>query len=121
MTIEQVADRLTVLCSQGKFEQAQRELYAAGAVSLEPENAAEMGMPVRTEGLAAIMEKGKHWAEYVEEFHGSNITGPIIAGDHFSIAFSMDITYKGKPRKTDAEVCVYQVKDGKIVKEQFFY
>ncbi len=121
MTIEQVADRLVALCSQGKFEQAQRELYAADAISIEPDNAAEMGMAVRTEGLSAIMEKGKHWQEWVEQFYGSSITGPVIAGNHFSIAFSMDIQYKGKTRQTDNEICVYQVKDGKIVKEQFFY
>ncbi len=121
MTIEQVADRLVALCSQGKFTEAQQELYAADAVSIEPDKAAEMGMAVRTEGLAAIIEKGKHWAEWVEHFYGSTIGGPVIAGDHFAIAFSMDIQYKGKDRQTDAEVCVYQVRDGKVVKEQFFY
>ena len=121
MTIEQVADRLIALASQGKFEQAQRELFAADAVSIEPDHAVDMGMTVRTEGLPAIIEKGKHWQAYVEQFFGSNITGPVIAGDHFSIAFSMDIKYQGRDRQTDAEICVYQVKNGKVVKEQFFY
>ena len=121
MTIEQVAARLVALCSEGKFSQAQRELYAADAVSIEPDKASEMGMAVRTEGLPAIIEKGEHWTSYVEQFYGSTIGGPVIAGDHFSIAFSMDIQYKGRDRQTDAEICVYQVRDGKVVKEQFFY
>jgi len=33
----------------------------------------------------------------------------------------MDITYKGMPRMNDSEICVYNVVDGKIVSEQFFY
>jgi predicted ester cyclase len=44
-----------------------------------------------------------------------------VAGDYFSIAWMMDITMKGQGRVKMEEVCVYKVKDGKIVWEQFFY
>jgi len=40
MTTEQIAARLAELCRQGQFEDAQKELYAENAVSIEPE-----GMP----------------------------------------------------------------------------
>jgi hypothetical protein len=33
----------------------------------------------------------------------------------------MDMTIKGRGRNRMAELAVYQVKDGKIVKDQFFY
>jgi hypothetical protein len=33
----------------------------------------------------------------------------------------MDVTYKGQGRSMMSEVCVYEVKDGKIVTETFFY
>jgi hypothetical protein len=34
---------------------------------------------------------------------------------------SIDATMKGMGRQVLDEVCVYEVKDGKIVQEQFFY
>jgi hypothetical protein len=34
---------------------------------------------------------------------------------------SFDATFKGGGRTKMDEICVYEVKDGKIVKEQFFY
>jgi hypothetical protein len=33
----------------------------------------------------------------------------------------MDVTMKGQDRAKMDEIVVYEVKDGKIVKEQFFY
>jgi hypothetical protein len=33
----------------------------------------------------------------------------------------MDVTMKGQGRSKMDEIAVYEVKDGKIVKEQFFY
>jgi hypothetical protein len=32
----------------------------------------------------------------------------------------MDVTMKGQERSKIAEICVYEVKDGKIISEQFF-
>jgi hypothetical protein len=34
---------------------------------------------------------------------------------------TMDATFKGRGRVNMEEICVYQVKDGKVVREQFFY
>lgn len=34
---------------------------------------------------------------------------------------TMDITMKGMGRFTMEEICVYEVNDGKIVREDFFY
>lgn len=36
MNTQQIAARLTELCRQGKFEAAQKELFAEDAVSIEP-------------------------------------------------------------------------------------
>jgi hypothetical protein len=33
----------------------------------------------------------------------------------------MDVTMKGRGRMNLEEICVYQVKDGKIVREEFFF
>ncbi len=117
MTTQEVADRLVELCRMGQLEQAQKELYANNAVSIEPK-----GSPMEiTEGFDGITEKGKQFASMLEAFHGSDISNPVVAGDHFSIAWTMDATMKGEPRQKMEEICVYEVKDGKIVKEQFFF
>jgi len=119
MSTKEIANKWAEYCQTGQWEKAQEELYAKNSVSLEMEGA--QGLPQRVEGLEAIMSKGQQWNQMVEEFHGMEIEGPIVAGDHFSATMKMDITMKGQPRKVDEEVAIFRVKDGKIVSEQFFY
>jgi len=42
-----------------------------------------------------------------------------VAGSSFACTMHMDVTMKGQGRMDMTELCVYQVKDGKIVSEQF--
>jgi hypothetical protein len=56
----------------------------------------------------------------VEEMHGGSVSEPLVAENTFAFVMSMDMTMKGKGRMNVGELCVYQVKDGKIVSEQFF-
>ncbi|MEL6867801.1 MAG: nuclear transport factor 2 family protein [Bacteroidota bacterium] len=118
MTTQEVANQLVNYCRQGQYEKAQEELYADHAVSIEPKGAQG---PERTEGIAGIKAKGEQWAAMVEEIHGAEITDPIVAANFFSCAMRNDITFKGQGRMTIEEVCVYEVDNGKIVKEQFFF
>ena len=46
---------------------------------------------------------------------------PIVADDFFSCYMKMDATFKEGGRQSMEEICLYQVKDGKIVQEEFFY
>lgn len=117
MTTEQIAKRLAELCSQGEFETAQKELFADDAVSIEAFESADF--PKETKGLEAIIEKGHHFNSMVEEMHGGSVSEPLIAGNSFAVLMSMDMTMKGKDRMSMSELCVYQVKDGKIVSESF--
>jgi hypothetical protein len=57
----------------------------------------------------------------VEEMHGGYCSAPQVAGKHFSVAMGMDCTMKGMGRQKMDEIALYEVNDGKIVKEQFFY
>ena len=120
MNTEQVAKRLVELCREGKYEQAQDELYAQDAVSVEMEGAPGDG-PGKVKGLDAIREKGRKWQESIETIHGGSVGDPIVAGDWFSVPMGIDATYKGMGRMDMKEICVYQVRDGKIAHEQFFY
>jgi len=119
MTTQEIAAKWAEYCRTGQMDKAQAELYDNNCVSLEMEGA--QGFPYRVEGMEAIKQKGERWNEMVEAFHGVEIEGPIVAGDHFTASMKMDITMKGQPRKIDEEVGMFRVKDGKIVCEQFFY
>lgn len=119
METRDIAQRLAELCREGKFEQAQRELYADHAVSIEPKE--WPGGPQTVEGLPNIIAKGDQFQNMVETYHGGYVSDPVVAGNFISLGLGMDITMKGQERQNMEEVCVYEVQGGKIVKEQFFY
>ena len=119
MTTQQVADKLVQLCSQGKFEEATKELYAQDIVSMEA--AAPPGQSRETKGLDGVLKKGEWWATN-HEVHSAKVEGPLVAGSHFAVAFKLDVTFKPKSQRFQLEeVAVYKVQDGKIVYEEFFY
>jgi hypothetical protein len=118
MTTQEVANRLSELFKQGKWMEAQEELFSNDAVSIEPPHA--QGLQT-VDGLDAIRKKGQQFSEMVEEMHGGWSGEPIVGGNHIAVAMGMDVTMKGAGRMKMEEVCVYEVKDGKVVKEQFFY
>src|SRR5574337_75021 len=120
MNTEAVAKRLVELCRKGEHEQAQRELYAPDAVSIEMPGA-PAGALGDTQGLEAIYEKGRQFAAMVEAVHASSVSEPVVAGNWFSVSMAMDVTFRGRGRVQMTEICVYQVRDGKVVREQFFY
>ena len=118
MSTQDIANRLVELCRTGQFEQCYTELFDTENIeSIEPDGA----MMPYTKGLQALQEKGKVWNEMVEEMHSAEVSDPIVAGSHFSCTMKNDVTFKERGRMTIEEVCVYEVKDGKVVKEQFFY
>jgi ketosteroid isomerase-like protein len=120
MNTETIARRLVELCRQGKYEQVQDELYADDAVSIEMDGLPP-DMPRDTRGLEAIREKGRQFNATIEAMHGGSVGDPIVTGNWFSLVMTMDATFKERGRVDMREICVYQVRDGKIVREQFFY
>ena len=119
MTIPQIAHRLAELCNLADFDTAQKELFAEDAISIEPESSTMFDK--ETKGLDAILKKGEKFKSLVEEIHGCGASDPIVAGNAIAMSINMDVTMKGKERSTMSEICLYQVKDGKIVSEQFFW
>ncbi|WP_180539635.1 nuclear transport factor 2 family protein [Nevskia soli] len=119
MTIKEVADRIVELCSEGKFDQAIDELYGADIVSVEA--AAPPGGSRETKGLEGVKGKAEWWTSN-HEVHSSKVEGPLVAGSHFAVTFKMDVTFKPQSKRFQMEeVAVYEVDNGKIVYEQFFY
>ena len=118
MTTQEVADKLVAYMRAGQMHEAQTELYADDIVCIEPEG--NMA-PHITKGKAAVAEKGRQFAEMIEERFGGSCSDPVVGGRYFSIFMSLDASMKGMGRQLLDEICVYEVKDGKIVFEQFFY
>ena len=118
MTTQEVADKFMEMAHHGKYNEIQDELYAENCVSIEPANSPGLN---NVEGLNAIKEKGKKFNEAIEEMHGGYTGNAIVAGNHFAVTMGMDATMKGTGRMKMDEVAVYEVKDGKIIKEQFFF
>jgi len=117
MPTVEIANRLVELCRKGDFETAHDELYARDAVSIEAHATPDFEKEVH--GLDAIKEKGRKWSSMVEENHGGEVSDPLLADNSFAVTMTMDITMKGRGRMKMTELCIYHVKDGKVVSEQF--
>jgi len=117
MTTQEVADRFDELAQQGKFDEIQEELFDENVKSVEPSHSNWQTV----QGLDKVREKAKQWQDMVEEMHGGYTNKAQVAGNFFVCTMGMDVTIKGQPRMKVDEVAVYEVKDGKIVLEQFFF
>src|ERR1700712_106682 len=108
MKTNEIADRLVALCREGKFENAQKELFADNAVSIEgrPSPAFEK----ETKGLAAIIEKGHKFQSMIEKLYELTVSAPLVAGDSIACTMGMDVKMKGQERMKMSELCGYEVK-----------
>jgi hypothetical protein len=117
MKTKEIATKLVQLCRQGKFDVAQKELFSKEAVSIEPHETPAFSK--ETKGLNAILQKGEKWNSMVEKQNGLTVSEPLIAGDSFALTMHMDVVMKDRGPVDMTELCVYHVKDGKIVSEEF--
>ncbi len=119
MNAYEVGKKLVELCQAHKNLEAIDQLYAKDVVSVE---AAQFpGMQRETTGLEGVRAKSVQWASD-NEVHSGSTEGPWPHDDKFIVRFSYDVTNKpsGQRRKMD-EAALFTVKDGKIVREEFFY
>lgn len=117
MSTQKIAEKLVQHCREGKNVDAIEDFYADNIVSHEVK-----GSPHElTEGKEAVLAKNQQWYNSVDTIHSIEISDPVVAGNFFSVAMMMDVTYKEHGRMKMDEVAVYEVKDEEIVFEQFFY
>lgn len=119
MNTMEIAKKLVTLCKEGRNADAVNTLFSDDAVSVEA--GAPPGGQREFKGLAAIKAKGEWWMAN-HEIHSANVTGPWPHDERFVVGFQYDVTNKpsGKRMKMD-EVGLYTIKNGKIVREEFFY
>ncbi|WP_413294489.1 SnoaL-like domain-containing protein [Bdellovibrio sp. HCB185ZH] len=114
-----VGKKLVEFCKSNKVVDAINELYGKDIESREAFETPDM--PAESRGIENALKKNKQWEETME-VHSSQIDGPYPLGDRFAVHFKYDATDKRTQKKwAMEEVGVYTVKDGKIVKEEFFY
>lgn len=118
MTIQEIAARFYELAKQEKWFEIQDELFADNVKSVDPQNSPYFPY---AEGKAAVRKKGEDFVSRIEAVHKAVTTEPIVAGHHFVVGRDKDITVQGHGRIQINQIMLYEVKDGKIVSEQFFY
>jgi ketosteroid isomerase-like protein len=118
-TTAAVANELVALCREGKNMDAINKLYSPDIVSIE-----SMGneqMPAEMKGIEAIRGKNQWWVDS-HEVHAATANGPYVGGDQFAVHYIYDVTFKPtSKRMAMKEMALYTVKDGKVVREEFFY
>ena len=117
-TIHEVAARFNELAQQEKWFEIQDELFADNVRSIEPAGAKDLP---NAEGKENVRKKGEDWVKRIEAVHKLHTTEPVVGSNHFAVAREMDIAVQGLGRLQMNEIMLYEVKDGEIVSEQFFY
>ena len=119
MNTQEIGQKYVALCKEGRGEECLDALFAKDAISVEA--VAQNGADRTAKGLDALHGKSKWWREN-NTLHKAEIFGPYPNDDRFAVRFLYDITNKGSgKRMTMDEVGLFTVKDGRIVKEEFFY
>jgi len=118
MTTQEVAARFNELAQQEKWFEIQDEFFADNVRSIDPPNSTYFKY---AEGKVPVRKKGEEFVKKIQEVHRRYTTHPVISGNHFAVGRNVDITVEGFGRVKIDEIMLYEVKDGEIVLEQFFY
>ncbi|SDB27377.1 hypothetical protein SAMN03097699_0436 [Flavobacteriaceae bacterium MAR_2010_188] len=117
METKDIAEKWASMCKEGKNLDFINEYYSDNVSSREMPG---MSNEVTT-GKQNVWNKNKEWLESVEEVHDEYIGDPVVADKHFTSKMVYDVTFKKRGRQKLEEIGVYQVENGKIASEQFFY
>ncbi|HEX7903621.1 MAG TPA: SnoaL-like domain-containing protein [Chitinophagaceae bacterium] len=118
MTTQEVAARFNVLAQQEKWFEIQDEFFADNVKSIDPPNSPYFGY---AEGKSSVRKKGEDFVKRIEAVHRAYTTEPLVTGNYFAVGREKDITVQGLGRIQINEIMLYEVKEGQIVLEQFFY
>jgi hypothetical protein len=114
-TIHEIANGLKEMLSEQKFVQAYQLLYSDDAESIDPLNTS--GQPLK--GLTTLLEREKDFLSRAT-IKKISLSDPIIAGSYFTMSLQMSFDVQEQDHMEVNELCVYKVKNGKIISQQFF-
>lgn len=111
-----IGQSLVSMFNEGKFKEIEEAYWSSDVVSVEG-----YGVNMAWHGRAKVEEKNAGWmADHV--IHGASAQGPYVGASGFAVKFQMDVETKSTgQRQVMEEVGVYDVRDGKIVREEFMY
>ena len=115
-TIHEIANGLKERLSEQKFVEAYQLLFSEDAESIDPLNTS--GQPLK--GLDTLLDREKDFLSRVTTIHKISLSEPVIAGSYFTLSLKMSFEVKDQGHMEVEEICVYKVKDGKIISQQFF-
>jgi hypothetical protein len=118
MTTAEVASRFNELAREEKWFEIQEELFAENVRSVEPSDSRFLE---NAEGKVPVRLKGEAWVRRVTAAHRLHTTPPVVGGNYFTVGREVDITVDGHGRIQINQIMLYEVKNGEIVLEQFFY
>jgi ketosteroid isomerase-like protein len=119
MSLTELAKDFVDLCRHNENLEAIRRYYSDDIVSVESAGSPEA--PAEMNGIDPVRKKNQWWVDN-HEIHSAEINGPFIGDNRFAVEFIYDFTHKpsGKRMKM-GEMALYTVRDGKVVREHFYY
>jgi hypothetical protein len=115
-TIHEIANQLKELVGEQKFVDAYEQLFSEDAESIDPLNTS--GQPLK--GLATLLAREKDFLSRITAIQKITLSEPIIAGSYFTLSLKMSFDVEGQGQTDIEEICLYKVKNGKIISQQFF-
>ncbi|PIB38652.1 nuclear transport factor 2 family protein [Maribacter sp. 4G9] len=117
MTNQEVANKLVSLLREGKFNEVYDELFHPDAHHIEPQSEYFADL----KGVEAIKAKDAAMSEHLEGVESMEVGDAIIASKHIAIPYKLTAKLKDGNQMSLDELIVYELSDGKILSEQFFY
>ncbi|MFM9839243.1 MAG: SnoaL-like domain-containing protein [Cyclobacteriaceae bacterium] len=115
--IHLIANRLVQLVREKKFIEAQQELFSTDAINQEPDKLKDRSVS----GLDSILKKEMRFNASIKEWNSLEVSDPLVADDFFSIQLKMEIILRNDQKVALNEIGVYEVRNGKIISERFYF
>lgn len=118
ITTLEIAKRYNELAQAEKWFEIQDEFFAENVRSIDPSDSPYFGY---AEGKLAVRKKGEVFTKKITAVHRLFTSEPVVAGNHFAVAREVDVTTGEHGRIQVNQIMLYEVKNGEIILEQFFY
>jgi len=115
-TIHEIANGLKEMVSEQRFVEAYQLLFSEDAESIDPLDTS--GQPLK--GLTTLLEREKDFLSRITAIHKITLSEPVIAGSYFTLSLKMSFEVQNQGHMEVEEICLYKVKNGKIISQQFF-
>ncbi len=113
-TAQEIGESLVEMFNRGEFKQIEERWWSPAIESIE-------GTGMAWAGREQVDAKNAWWSSQ-NEILGASAEGPFVGATGFAVKFRMEVAERTSGNRTQmAEVGVYTVRDGKIVREEFMY